>query len=113
MNELRIDQFREVIRKTHNVDSKLTGRAHVRDTFSGRVVWEGEVLIFDLYSHPTAPKCYAWSVEGRVTAVLHESQMDSPHAAVRAAIAAEHRCPNCGTRVLTKDHACPNCGRVL
>ena len=29
---------------------------------------------------------YAWSVDGRVTAVLHEGPVDSPQAAVRTAI---------------------------
>ena len=63
----------------------------VIEQFGGRVVWEGEVLVFDLHDHPTARKCYAWSVDGRVTAVLHEGPVDSPKAAVRAAITAEHR----------------------
>ncbi len=35
--------------------------------------------------------CYAWSVDGRVTAVLREGPVDSPQAAVRAAIVAEHK----------------------
>jgi hypothetical protein len=39
----------------------------------GHTVWEGEVLIFDLLDHATAPKCYAWEVDGQVTTVLHEA----------------------------------------
>ncbi len=38
----------------------------------------------------TAKICYAWSVDNRVTAVLGEGPVDSPRAAVQAAIAAEH-----------------------
>ena len=52
---------------------------------------KGEVLVFGLLDHPTAPKCYAWEVDGEVTAVLHEAPVDSPQAAVRAAIATGHK----------------------
>ena len=53
------------------------------------------MLIFDLIDHPTAKLCYAWSYrtnEGRdrTVAVLHQGPVDSPRAAVRAAIVAEH-----------------------
>ena len=92
MNELQISQFREAIRATHGAGSALTGRAEVREFHTeDQIAWEGEVLVFDLHDHPTAHKCYAWSVEGRVTAVLHEGPVNSPTAAVKAAIAAEHR----------------------
>ena len=49
------------------------------------IVWEGEVLVFDLIRHPTAATAYAWSVGQQVTAVLHEGPVDSPQAAVTAA----------------------------
>jgi hypothetical protein len=55
----------------------------------GQVVWEGEVLIFDLRGHPDATTCYAWEVDKNVTAVLHQGPVDSPEAAVRASILAE------------------------
>jgi hypothetical protein len=47
--------------------------------------------------HPTATRAYAWSspIEGstkqRFFAVLHQPPVDSPQAAVRAAIVAEHK----------------------
>ena len=59
--------------------------------FEGEAVWEGEVFVFPLKGHPTAHLCYAWEIDGRVTAVLHELPVDSPQAAVRAAIVQEHR----------------------
>jgi hypothetical protein len=51
---------------------------------------------FDLEGHPEATRCYAWSHithEGktRYVAVLHVPPVDSPQAAVRAAIVQEHR----------------------
>ncbi len=50
--------------------------------------WEGEVLVFDLEDHPTAPRCYAWEVDGEVTAVLHQGSVKSARDAVRASIMA-------------------------
>ena len=47
------------------------------------------MLVFQLQGHPTVSKCYAWEVDGEVTAVLHEGPVDSPLKAVRAAIMAD------------------------
>ncbi|MBS0193174.1 MAG: hypothetical protein JSR34_02940 [Proteobacteria bacterium] len=69
----------------------------IKETHNGLVVWEGVVHVFDLAEHPKASRAYAWSspVEGsyrrRFFAVLHVPPIDSPLAAVRAAIVAEHR----------------------
>ena len=59
-------------------------------------MWDGRVEVFDLIDHPTAERAYAWAHEtdegrSRFVAVLHEGPVDSPEAAVRAAIVAEHR----------------------
>ena len=67
------------------------------ETFDGATVWEGIVHVFDLAGHPKASRAYAWSspIEGstkrRFFAVLHTDKINSPVAAVRAAIVAEHR----------------------
>ena len=90
MNELPISEFLVAIKQTHGATASIRGGVHVVETFAEQIVWEGEVLVFDL-DHPTAKTCYAWSVDGRVTAVLHEGPVDSPEAAVRAAIAGEYK----------------------
>ncbi len=46
------------------------------------------MLVFRLEGHPTARFCYAWEVDGKVTAVPHEPPVDTLLAAVRAAIVA-------------------------
>ncbi len=89
MNELQISTFQEAILATHGCRSDLRERVRLREEFQGELVWEGEVLVFDLIGHPTALTCYAWSADSRVTAVLHEGPVDSPQAAVRAAIVEE------------------------
>ncbi len=91
MNELPIGHFQRAILATHECRSYLRERVFVREKFEGKSVWEGHVLVFDLTGHPTATTCYAWSVDQQVTAVLHEPPVDSPLAAVRAALVAEHR----------------------
>jgi hypothetical protein len=69
----------------------------VTETFDGQTVWDGEVQVFELINHPTAKRAYAWSaaVDGsdrrRFVVVLHKPPVESPQAAVRAAIAAEYR----------------------
>ncbi len=88
MNKIPLESFVEAIRATHGCDSQLWDKATVREEFEGETVWEGEVLIFDLLGHPTATRCYAWEVDGRVMAVLREGAVDSPDAAVRASILA-------------------------
>jgi hypothetical protein len=69
----------------------------VREVFEGKTAWKGVVHVFDLAGHPTATRAYAWSspTEGstkrRFFAVLHQPPVDSPRAAVRAAIVAENQ----------------------
>ncbi len=89
MNDLPIDGFLHAIRQTHGVEAKLRTRASVVETFKGETVWEGEVLVFALKDHPTAHLCYAWEVDGEVTAVLRQGPVDSPLKAVRASILAD------------------------
>ena len=89
VNELSIRRFQLAIFSAHECRSHLRERVFVREKFEGETVWEGEVLVFDLTGHPTAVTCYAWSVDQRVTAVLAEGPIDSPQAAVRAAIVSE------------------------
>ncbi len=89
MNEIDVFAFQRAIRETHGSRSQLIERVSVVETFEGDTVWEGELLVFDLIDHPTAQYCYAWEVDGQVTAVLHTGPADSPVAAVRASILAE------------------------
>lgn len=91
LNEISTKEMKRIIAEIHGSAACFDKRIHIQEKFHNERVWEGEVLIFALLDHPTAKTCYAWEVDGRVTAVLHEAPVDSPEAAVRAAIAAEHR----------------------
>jgi hypothetical protein len=88
VNEAPIPKFKEAIRATHGAGSKLVGRERVVERFQGETVWEGEVLVFELVGHPSASRCYAWEVDGEVTAVLETPPVKSAKDAVRAALVA-------------------------
>src|ERR1700716_3315691 len=97
MTEIDSNQLREAVENMHGGTATLAQSVPVRETFEGKPVWEGVVHVFDLSGHPTATRAYAWSspIEGstkrRFFAVLHQPPIDSPQAAVRAAIVAEHK----------------------
>jgi len=86
----------EVIHNLHGCKALWAESVPIKETLGGDTVWEGEVQVFSLSDHPTATRCYAWSYETeggkrKFFAVLHQGPVDSPHAAVRAAIVAEYR----------------------
>lgn len=89
--------MKEAVERMHGGTATLAQSVPVRETFDGKPVWEGVVHVFDLAGHQTATRAYAWSspIEGstkrRFHAVLHTKRIDSPTAAVRAAIVAETR----------------------
>jgi hypothetical protein len=89
MNEIDVATFRKAIRATHGADAQLVHRQPVVERFEGEVVWEGEVLVFQLQGHPQATTCYAWEVDGQVTAVLGVPPVRSALDAVRASIMAD------------------------
>ncbi len=92
MIEAEADQLREAVQNMHGGTAILAQAVPVRETFDRQSVWEGAVPVFDLAGHPTATCAYAWSspIEGstkrRFFAVLHNPPIDSPQAAVTAAI---------------------------
>ena|SRR6266403_790251 len=97
MAEVEADQLKEAVEKMHGGAATRAQSVPVRETFEGKPVWEGTVHIFKLAGHQTARLAYAWSspIEGstkrRFSAVLRQPPVDSPQAAVRAAIVAEQK----------------------
>ena len=98
MVEVDTDRLQKAIEGLHRCSARLAQSVRVKETHEGAAVWEGVVHVFDLEGHPMASRAYAWSspIEGttdkrRFFAVLHQPPVSSPAAAVRAAIAAEHR----------------------
>lgn len=96
MPEATIKNLKEAIRSLHGCDSTWVESVPVKEMFQGKIVWEGNVHVFDLRGCPTATRCYAWSHETtgekrKFVTVLHQGKVNSPLAAVRAAIVQESR----------------------
>src|SRR5437763_1746476 len=97
MAEVEANQLKEAVEKMHGGTATLAQSVPVTEMFAGEIVWQGVVHVFDLAEHAIATRAYAWSspIEGstkrRFFAVLHQPPIDSPQAAVRAAIVAENR----------------------
>lgn len=96
--EAPIEALIEAIRNLHGCKATWVESVPVKETFQGKTVWEGTVHVFDLTGHPTASRCYAWSYvsdektgKRKFFAVLHQGPVNSPQAAVRAAIVAEYQ----------------------
>lgn len=85
------------IERLHNCKASFRSIELVRETFMGKVVWEGEVSTFSLEGHPKAKICYAWSspIEGsdkrKFYAVLKLPPIETPEDAVRAAIVSDYK----------------------
>ncbi len=96
MPEVSIEALKQAIRDLHGCDSTWVESVPIKETFQGKVVWEGTVQVFDLKGCPTATRCYAWSYptkgkKRRFVVVLHQGLVDSPIEAVRASIVQEYR----------------------
>lgn len=97
MAEVEVDELKRAVERMHGGSAQLAQSVPVRELFEGKPVWEGVVHVYNLTGHPTATRAYAWSspiggsTKRRFFAVLHQPPVDSPQAAVRVAIVAEHQ----------------------
>ena len=98
-DELSRADLKRAVEKMHGCRAKFREVVAVVETFRGKLVWDGEVQVFDVTRHPTAKVCYVWSspVEGterrKVFAVLGIPPVKTAVDAVRASIVAEHQKP--------------------
>jgi hypothetical protein len=89
VNDISVDRLGDAIHAMHGAIAKLLAREPVHEQFEGDTVWEGEVLVFELSDHPTASKCFAWEVDGEITAVLAQGPIQTATDAVMASIWAD------------------------
>ena len=91
-----IERLRQAIRDLHGCKSEYLQTVPVTEVFQGKTIWQGEVEVFSIRGHPKAKRAYAWAhlsgdndQQTRYVAVLELPPVDSPQAAVKAAIASE------------------------
>jgi hypothetical protein len=77
------------IQELHKCGAVYRQTVPVHEVFRGKTVWQGEVEVFDLYGHPKAKRCYAWThgePEEFIT-ILELPPVDSPQSAVKVGVA--------------------------
>ena len=95
--ELEVKHLARTVEELHGCHAIHRNTVKIHEIFQGSTAWDGVVHVFDLEGHPSSKTGYAWSspVEGsenrKFYAVLHVPPVDSPEAAVKAAIVAEYR----------------------
>ena len=93
-----IDELKDIIRRLHGAEATHVDSVPVKETFQGRIVWDGVVEVFDLTNHPTAFRAYALAHDTddpmnprRHVTVLHIHPIKSAQDAVKAAIIQEFK----------------------
>jgi hypothetical protein len=96
VHELR--ELRLAVEHLHGCKARHLRSEPVKEVFEGMTVWEGIVEVFELSGHSQAKLCYSWKhwkddqgQQTRIVNVPGVSPIDSPVAAVMAAIVADHR----------------------
>ena len=91
MQPREIKDFQDEIQTVYGCKSSYCRTVHIREPVEGGSVWDGFVKVFDLFGHPDAECCYAWSrrvgSQLKITLVLNSPPVDSPESAVRSALA--------------------------
>lgn len=95
MSTAYLAELKRAVELTHGCSALHNGTVPVREFFQGKLIWDGEVEVYDLTGHPKATRCYAWGYPeengkpGQIEAitVLELPPVTSPLTAVRAAIA--------------------------
>ena len=90
-----ITELQNAIRATHGCESRWEASVRVEEKFEGKIAWNGIVEVFTLADHPKAKYAYAWTYhdgnQDTTTIVLKILPVDSPHTAVKMAIAGKAR----------------------
>jgi hypothetical protein len=89
----RIEALQNAIEQGHGCRAEHIASTPIIEGFGNQKVWEGVVETFELVGHPVTNRCYAWSFVDngvrRYTTILEIPPVDSPHSAVKVAIAAK------------------------
>jgi len=84
-----IERLQMVIQQLHNCGTTWCESVPVKEVFKGKIIWQGDVEVFDLTAHPKAKRCYGWSYgepEQFIT-ILELPPVDSAAAAVKVGVA--------------------------
>ena len=87
-----LGELKAKIRLLHGCEASHRETVPVKEVFKGKIIWSGNVEVFDLYGHAKAKRCYAWGSPNKkdpdkldAVAVLEIPPVVSPETAVKAA----------------------------
>jgi len=89
-------KLQTAVQQLFNCGATFSKGVPIREEVNGKIVWEGEVKVFDLIGCPKARRCYAWAHPNdktRIVAVLEIPPVTTALAAVKAALMAESKTP--------------------
>ena len=88
-NHEYIERLKSVILHLHGCKAVHTDTVPVHEVFQGKTIWQGDVEVFDLRSHPKAKRCYAWSYDEpeQFITILEIPPVKSAQDAVRVGVA--------------------------
>jgi len=88
-------QLIQAIKRLYGCKATHIETVPVVEEFQGKVIWQGEVEVFNV-NHPRTKRAYAWAhdhgeggKQKNVVAVLEMPPVNSPQTAVQAAIMSE------------------------
>jgi hypothetical protein len=55
-----IEALTHAIKQGFSCEAKHIKTEHIKEVFKGETVWEGEVEVFEITSHPKAKQAYGW-----------------------------------------------------
>jgi hypothetical protein len=83
-----IARLKLTIEHLHNCSAIWRATVPVREVFIEKTIWEGNVEVFDLDSHPKAKRCYGWThgePEEFIT-ILELPPVTDAHSAVKVGV---------------------------
>ena len=86
MRPREITQLKNAIRARHDCDARYVITIPANHLPSNQSGWDGRIAVFELIGHPSAERCYAWTVRkghrNEFVTFLLLPPVDSPRAAV-------------------------------
>jgi hypothetical protein len=55
-----VEALQRVIVELHGCSSEHVETVQVLECFVGKIIWQGNVEIFEVFGHPRAQRCFAW-----------------------------------------------------
>jgi hypothetical protein len=87
MNRVSVATFRRAIKKQLGVEARIRSVLSVRaNNPDGEMLWDGDVVLFDLAGDASMKRCFVWERGGLITIVCEDDEVRTAYDAVMTAI---------------------------